>query len=120
MRIVAVVVLAAALPLYAQIDNGNITGSVTDSSGAAIAGAKVSLTQTEMNFETATLTNEEGIYRALNLRPGPYRITFVANGFKKLVRDSVELRINSTLAVDAKLDVGALNESVEVQASSQL
>ncbi len=51
--------LAATLPLYAQIDNGNITGRVTDPSGAAIAGAQVTLTQTETNFETAAVTNQD-------------------------------------------------------------
>ncbi len=113
-------VLAATLPLSAQIDNGNITGRVTDPSGAAIAGAQVTLTQTETNFETPAVTNQDGIYRALNLKPGPYRITIVATGFKKLVRESVELRINSTLAVDESLEVGSLNESVRVQAKAQL
>ena len=67
--------LAATLPLWAQIDNGNITGRVTDPSGAAVVGAQVTLTQTETNFETPTVTNQEGIYRALSLKPGAYRIT---------------------------------------------
>src|SRR5690349_16148822 len=76
MRIAAFLVLR--LPLGAQIDNGNITGLVTDSSGAAIVNAQVTVTPTEMNSKIATTTNEEGISRALNLRPGHYRITFVA------------------------------------------
>lgn len=67
--------LLASLPLFAQIDNGNITGRVTDGTGGVIANAKVTLIQTETNFETAATTNGEGIYRALSLRPGPYRIT---------------------------------------------
>ncbi len=117
---VVAAMLAAALPLCAQIDNGNITGRVTDPSGAVVAGARVTLTQTETNFESAAVTNGEGIFRALDLRPGPYRITFTATGFKKLVREGVELRVNSTLTVDAKLEVGEVNESVEVMARSQL
>ena len=112
--------LAAALPVFGQIDNGNITGRVTDPSGAAVVSAQVTLTQTETNFETAAVTNQEGIYRALSLKPGPYRITIVAAGFKKLIRDSVELRVNSTLAVDEKLEIGGLNQSVEVAAGAQL
>ena len=116
------VVLTAlvVLPLWAQIDNGNITGRVTDPSGAVIAGAQVTLTQTDMNFETKAVTNEDGIYRALNLRPGPYRVTVVATGFKKLVTEHIDLRINSTLAVDGKLEVGTINESVDVQGNSQM
>jgi len=115
-----ILVLCAALPLYAQIDNGNITGRVTDSSTAVVVGAKVTLVQTNTNFETTTTTNGEGIYRSLNLRPGPYRITFVAPGFRTLVRDGVNLRINSTEAVDGQLEVGAVTESVEVKGTAQL
>jgi hypothetical protein len=121
MRIpIIAVLLAFVLPLCAQMDNGNITGRVTDPSGAAVAGAQVTLTQTEMNFVSKATTNEEGIYRALNLRPGPYRIEIVAQGFKKLVRESVDLSINTTLAVNAPLEVGAVTDSVEVSAAAQL
>ncbi|MBZ5583574.1 MAG: carboxypeptidase-like regulatory domain-containing protein, partial [Acidobacteriia bacterium] len=112
--------LVVALPACAQIDNGNITGRVTDPSGASIAGAQITVTQTEMNFETAATTNEEGLYRALNLRPGPYRVTVVAPGFKKLVRESIDLRVGQTLAIDAKLEVGAVSDSVEVTAKAAL
>ena len=121
MRIVAVIaLLAASLPLSAQIDNGNITGRVTDPTGAAIAAAQVTVTQTETNFETPSVANEEGLYRAFNLRPGPYRVTVVAPGFKKAVRSGLDLRGGQTLAVDMKLEVGAVNESVEVTAKSTL
>ncbi len=118
--LLAVSLLALTAPAWAQIDNGNITGRVTDSTGAVVVGAEVTLVQTETNFETVAKTNEEGIYRALNLRPGPYRITVVAAGFKKLVRQNIELRINSTLGIDLPLEVGAVTESVQVQASTQL
>lgn len=114
------VFLVLALPVYAQIDAGNITGRVTDPSGAVVAGAKVTVKQTAMNFETVTTTNEEGIYRALNLRPGPYQITVVAQGFKQLVRANIDLRGSQTLAIDAKLEVGAVAESVEVTAKAGL
>src|SRR6185437_3105153 len=106
-RLIAALLLLTPLPLCAQIDNGNITGRVTDPSGAVVAKVKVTLTQTDTNFETATTTNEEGIYRALNLRPGPYRIAFEIAGFRKLIRDGVDLRINSTESVDAQLELGA-------------
>ena len=109
-----VAALLLALPLCAQIDNGNITGRVTDPTGAVIAGAKVTVTQTDMNFETAATTNAEGIYWARNLRPGPYRVTVVAQGFKKLVHEGIDVSISQTLEINAALEVGALADSVEV------
>ena len=114
------VLLALVPPAGAQIDNGNITGRVMDSTGAVIPGARVTLMQTEMNFETQVTANEEGLYRALNLRPGPYRITFVVDGFKKLVRENIDLRVSQTLAVDARLDVGTVAESMEVTSQAAL
>ncbi|MEP6715506.1 MAG: carboxypeptidase-like regulatory domain-containing protein, partial [Terriglobia bacterium] len=114
------VLLAAAWPLCAQIDNGNISGRVTDPTGAVVAGAQVTLLRTETNTESVATTNAAGIYRALNLRPGLYRLTVVAPGFKKRVADNIELRINSTLAVDMPLELGVVTDRVEVSASSQL
>ena len=108
------------LPLCAQIDNGNITGRVTDPSGAVIAGAQVTVTQTAMNFENVTHTNEEGIYRAQSLRPGPYRVSVVAAGFKNLIRDGIDLRIGDTLAVNVTLEIGAVSDSVLVTAAAGL
>jgi hypothetical protein len=121
MRIAVIAaLLVASLPLCAQIDNGNITGRVTDPSGAPIAGAQVNVTQTEMNFESNALTNAEGIYRALDLRPGPYRVTVTLAGFKKFVREGADLRVGQTLSVDARLEVGTAFESVEVNAKAGL
>ena len=112
--------LFLVLPLCAQIDNGNITGRVTDPSGAVIAGAQVTVTQTAMNFETLTQTNEEGIYRAQSLRPGPYRVVVVASGFKKHIREGIDLRVGDTLAVNAALDVGSVSDSIQVTAAAAL
>ena len=120
LSVVAIAVLLAILPLCAQIDNGNITGRVTDPSGAVIPGAQITVTQTEMNFETVTQTNEEGLYRALQLRPGPYRVTVVAQGFKRYVRDQIDLRMSQTLAINVTMEVGAVADSVEVKANAAL
>ena len=110
----------AALPLCAQLDFGIITGKVTDSTGAVVVGAEVTLTQTAMNFETVLKTNQDGLYRAPDLRPGPYRITIVAPGFKKLIRADVTLLANQTAEIDGSLEVGAATETVEVQANAQM
>jgi outer membrane receptor protein involved in Fe transport len=113
-------ILLTAFPLCAQIDNGNITGRVTDQSGAAIAGAQVTVTQTAMNFETVTQSNEEGLYRANQLRPGPYTVAVVAQGFKRTVRQEIDLRMGETLQVNVALEIGAVAESVEVKAEAAM
>lgn len=118
--VMAVLAILSAATAAAQIDTGTITGRVVDPTGAVVANAQVTVTQTEMNFESITQTNAEGIYRVQSLRPGPYRITVVASGFKRLVRENVELRVADTVAVNATLEVGALTESIQVTGAAPL
>src|SRR5215470_11182279 len=95
-RFAALGLLAAAglvFTLSAQIDTGTITGRVTDPSGAAIPGVQVSLVQTETNFRFSATTNSEGLYRVQSLQPGTYRVAFEATGFKRGVREGVEIRV---------------------------
>lgn len=112
--------LLLALQLSAQLDVGSITGRVTDPSGAVVPGVQVTVTQTEMNFEAKQQTNSDGLYHAEQLRPGPYRITFAAPGFKTMVRDGVTLRSSETLAVNVSLEVGQATDSVEVEAHPEM
>ncbi|HPQ14889.1 MAG TPA: carboxypeptidase-like regulatory domain-containing protein, partial [Bryobacteraceae bacterium] len=110
----------AVFPAWAQIDTGTITGRVADSTGAVVPGAKVTITQTETNFQSVTETNSEGIYRVGSLRPGPYRITVEAAGFKSFIRENAVLRTGDTMAINATLEVGAVSESIEVTAAVPL
>jgi len=106
--------------LFGQIGTSTITGRVSDSTGAVVPGVNVSVVQTTTNFTFNSLTNAEGLFRVLSLNPGSYRVTFEAQGFKKFVRDNVELRTGDTLAVDAVLQVGNVSESIEVSGSGAL
>ena len=101
-----VMCLLTALPVLAQIGTSTITGRVTDSTGAVVPGATIVVIHTGTNFTFNATTNKEGLYRVLSLNPGMYRITAEAQGFKKSVRDEVELRTGDTLAVDFVLQVG--------------
>jgi hypothetical protein len=112
--------LLLAVPLCAQFDVGTITGRVTDQTGAVVPGVQITVTQTEMNFEAKAETNADGLYRAEQLRPGPYRLNFAAQGFKKIVRENVELHASETLAINVSLEVGALTDSVEVTANPEM
>ena len=75
------VLLIAIVPALAQ-DTATLTGTVTDSTGAVVANAKVTATNVATNFDTDTTTNTEGLYRLPFLRPGDYRVRVQAPGFK--------------------------------------
>src|SRR5260370_30280016 len=105
---------------FAQIGTSTMCGRVTDTTGAVVPRVQVTIVQTATNFKFSAVTNEEGIYRVPSLQPGPYRVTFEASGFKRLIRDDVDLRTGDVLAVDAALQVGAVSESVEVTGATTL
>src|SRR5690242_13537850 len=112
--------LATALAAFGQIGTSTITGRVTDSTGSVAPNVAVRVVQKGTNFAFTAVTNSDGIYRVLSLQPGGYTVTFEAPGFKKSVRDDVDLRTGDTLAVDMVMQVGQVNESIEVQGTAQL
>jgi hypothetical protein len=107
-------VFLLAVPAFAQIDTGVISGRVTDSSGAVVPAAQVTIIQTETNTESKSETNGDGLYRVPSLRPGPYKVSVTASGFKVSGRDGLTLRIGENLGVDIKLEVGAVTEAINV------
>ncbi len=112
--------LLPALPAFAQIGTSTMTGRITDSTGAVVPGTSVTVVHTGTNFTFKSTANEDGLYRVLSLSPGLYRISAEAQGFKKSVRDEVELRTGDTLAVDFVLQIGNVSESVEVTGAASL
>mgnify|MGYP001047062146 CR=1 FL=1 len=112
--------LLLATPVSAQIDTGIISGKVTDPSGAIVPGARVVITQTTTNTESISQTNQDGLFRVPSLRPGPYRVSVTAAGFRAFTRDGLTLRMGENLNVDVTLEVGAVSESVEVVSSLPL
>jgi hypothetical protein len=95
-------------------------GTVTDTSGAAIANAAVTLTNLETNSMRETVSGVDGVYDFREIAPGNYRLTVEAPGFKKYVRPSITLQVNLPATIDAKLEVGSVSESVEVTAQTPL
>src|SRR5258708_17868498 len=91
-----------------------ILGTITDTTGAVIPGVKVTVIGTETGFHFEGVTNNDGFYYVPYLRPGTYNVTVEAAGFKKYIRDGVEIRTNDQPRIDVKLEVGNLTESVEV------
>jgi len=98
----------------------SLAGTVTDKSGGAIRDAQVELANTGNGFAQSTKTNELGAYKFLRVPPGSgYSLTFVKDGFQRLVISDLYLTVNTTSNHDAVLEVGAINQQIEVQATSE-
>jgi len=118
--LVATAFLCIALAGFAQSTNSSdLRGTVTDSTGAVIPGAKVTILNSETGVTTELTTNDAGIYDAVSIRPGKYKITFSKEGFGKLVREEVTLDVG-VLSIDAQLTVGASQQQIEVTAEAPL
>ncbi|MBL8241316.1 MAG: TonB-dependent receptor [Bryobacterales bacterium] len=118
MRILIATLLCGATALLAQSERGNITGIVTDQSGAAIAGAQLTLTQRDTNTITKAVATSAGEYNLPNLLPGAYRMEVTANGFKRYLQQNIMLSAGNTLRIDATLQLGQVSESIEVTAAA--
>jgi len=111
--------LCAAIPVVAQ-DTGTLSGTVTDASGAVVVAAQITAVNVDTNFDSATTSNSEGLYRIPFLRPGTYRVRITAVGFKSFVRDNIELRVGATLPINGVMELGAVTESVQVTSATPL
>lgn len=112
--------LAASTVPAQEAFYGSIVGNVTDATGAVVPGAAVTITNTGTGVVVARKTNDQGLYQALNLLPGTYRVSLTASGFQTTVRDKVVLGGGQQVRVDATLQVGAVTQTVEVRAESPL
>jgi len=104
----------------AQAVTGTLLGNVTDTSGAAVPGATVTARETQTNVNRTAVTNETGSYTFSSLQNGVYAVEAELQGFKKVLREGVEVKVNTTIRVDLKLEVGQLNETVQVAAETPL
>ena len=105
------------LPTHAQNVSGAIGGTVQDASGSAVPGARVTLTNTDRNAVLYdTTTNSDGNYIAPLLPIGHYSVTVEAKGFKKAIKQGVTLNVNDRLVEDVKLEVGDVQQQVNVEA----
>src|SRR5260370_26662805 len=121
LRSICVLVLLCALCAgiaFSQAVNGSLVGTVTDTSGAAVANAKVTLTETNTKISRTEQSNESGAWGFPNLPPGTYEFAVEMTGFKKDVRSGVILEANTSPRVDSKLEPGALNQTIEIAANT--
>src|SRR6266705_2268589 len=118
-KLVVFLLLGAAVAA-AQETRGDISGTVTDSQGAMIAGMTVTVTNVDTNVKTEVKTSANGFYLAPLLITGNYQIVAEAAGFKKLVRSGLSLRLGQHMEINLPMDVGAVSESVTVSSAAPL
>lgn len=110
--------LGFALPtLHAQVQNGTIKGTATDSVGAVVANATITLTQTATNLVMHSQTNNVGVYGFFQLLPGPYSVTIEKPGFKKNAA-SLTLTVGQVAQLDFSLEIGSETQTVTVDAGN--
>ena len=109
-----------AASAYGQAVNGTLLGTVTDSTGALVANAKVTITEANTAISRTGQTNESGNYIFPDLPPGQYDVTAEVAGFRTEVRRGVTLLVNTSPRVDVQLQPGNESESIEVTATTSL
>ena len=117
----ALLLASLAIPAAAQTSAvGNITGTVTDKTGAAVPNATVVITDTDTGVARSITTNAAGEYNAPFLQPGHYEISFGGGGFSKINRKNLVLTVGQVLSIDASLTPGAVDTVVDVTSESPI
>ena len=114
-------ILALSIPpaARAQAVYGSIVGTVVDSSGAGVPGAKVTITDLSRAVSFAAITNESGFFTQRSLIAGRYQVRIEATGFSAYVQE-LSVSVDQETTVDIKLQVGQLSETVEVTGGAPL
>ena len=103
---------------FAQSGTSNISGVVTDQSGAVVPGAKVTISNTATGFTRNVTTQNDGSYSFPGIPPATYQLTVEANNFKKAVTSSVKALVDSTTRTNISLEAGAVSETVTVTSNT--
>jgi outer membrane receptor protein involved in Fe transport len=114
------ILLGFSVPVKGQAVNATLVGTVTDSSGAAVSNAKVTITETNTGITHASQTNDSGNYVFPDLPPGTYKVIAELPGFKRASRAGVDLIVNSTERVDLVLQPGDVSQIVTVEAETPI
>src|ERR1700731_3861066 len=113
-------VLLLCLPAFSQGNTGRILGTVTDQSGGVVAGATVTVIDTERGVNRTLTSDDAGEYNAPNLTPGNYTVRAEAKGFKKLERQNVVLEVGKEVRIDLTVQPGQQEQTVTVTESVPL
>ena len=118
----ALLALAAphAASAQAQAANGNIEGTARDSSGATLPGVTVTVTNMDTGTTRSSVTNEAGVYRALLLPLGRYKVAAELQGFKTFEQQGITLSAGQTALINFELSVGSVAETITVTSESPI
>lgn len=112
--------LIPAIRLRAQAVYGSIVGTVTDSSGSVLAGAKITITDMGRDVSASTITNESGNYAQRALIVGKYRLRVEAPGFKTYIQENIGVSVDLETRVDVQMQVGEVTQTLEVTAEASV
>ncbi|HEY1948392.1 MAG TPA: carboxypeptidase regulatory-like domain-containing protein [Bryobacteraceae bacterium] len=113
-------VLFASAIGWAQVTSGTIQGNIRDTTGAPVTAATVTLTEKSKGVSQKVSTDDTGAYNAQYLTPGTYRIEVEKSGFRRAASDNFVLNVDDRARLDFTLEVGELNQTVEVVAAAPL
>ena len=108
------------MPADASAQETSIAGMVTDTTGGVMPGVTVASSPVLIEGTRVAVTDNQGVYRVVDLRPGTYRVTFTLPGFSRVLREGVLLTTGFTATVNVQLAVGALEETVTVSSASPI
>lgn len=115
--VLVMVGLLGGMPAQAQTSYGSVVGTVTDSTGAIVPGAKVVLKNTETNATQTAMTGSAGNYSFVNLKPDKYDLTITKRGFQSMTQSGIDVQVGGATRMNVTLKVGNVSQTVTVTAS---
>src|SRR5687768_10515784 len=112
------VALSFGSTAFAQLEQGRLTGFVTDEQGAALPGVTVTATSPALLGASTAVTEADGRYLFPSLPSGRYQLQFQLAGFQTIVRENIVLALGQTLSLNMQLQIATLQETVTVSAAS--
>jgi len=112
--------LILALPAMAQRTTGSVVGIITDTSGAIVPNAEITVTNVDTGITRTAASESTGNYRVPSLPPGRYRVTAEIAGFRKAVRDGITLEVDQDVRIDFSLQVGDVRQEVTISEAAPL
>src|SRR5438105_5134186 len=118
LALAACLVLSIPVAAYGQVDRANLNGTVTDSARAVVPDARVEVVSPDTGFKRSVETGPGGVYSVVGLPIGKYDLNVSRTGFRTFELKNIELLVGQTRTVDAELQLGAVSEQVQVEATA--